>query len=94
MNTDDFCSEKALAGYPAMVEFLCTEVGFKTSKSTISKLGAPSINDQLPPEERLPIIGYWGLLPIAMPSGLRAWAWRRARKSRTPKMPAVASLEI
>ncbi len=87
MNADDLSGEKVLTGYTAMVEFLCTEVGFKTSKSTLSKIGAPSINDQLAPEERLPIIGYWGPLPIATPSGLRAWAWRRARKSAQLPQP-------
>jgi len=86
MNSSDFAGKKVLTGYPSMAEFL-TSHGFETSKSTLSKLGAPSVREQLPPDERLPIVGYWGVLPTAIPDELLAWAWRRTTH---PKMPDTA----
>ncbi len=88
MNSSDFAGEKVLAGYPCMAEFLNSH-GFETSKSTLSKLGAPSVREQLPADERLPIVGYWGVLPTAIPKELLAWAWRRLRPTH-PKMPDTA----
>jgi hypothetical protein len=73
--------ETLLAGYAAMAGFL-TGCGLKISKSTLSKLGAPSVNKALPTAERLPIRGYWGNLPIAKPTDLFEWARRRLRPSR------------
>src|SRR5712671_1007611 len=88
MNSSDFAGKKVLTGYPSMAEFL-TSHGFETSKSTLSKIGAPSVREQLPPDERLPIVGYWGVLPTAIPEELLAWAWRRLRQTH-PKMPDTA----
>jgi hypothetical protein len=84
--------EPLLAGYAAMSDHL-TARGFRTSKSTLSKLGAPSANAELPADERLPIEGYWGILPIAKPSRLIDWAYRRLRPSRGEPSPIVASAE-
>jgi len=92
MNNDiNPADETLLPGYGAMARFL-TERGLKTSRSTLCKLGAPSINAQLPADERFPIEGYWGVLPIAKPSRLLSWAWRRLRPSRSePPQPSIAA---
>ena len=85
--------ETLLSGYTAMAGFL-TEKGLKTSKSTLSKLGAPSVNEELPPDERLPIEGYWGVLPTVKPSRLLEWAFKRMRPSRSePPSPMAASAQ-
>jgi hypothetical protein len=86
-NLDD---EPLLAGYGAMARCL-TEHGFKTAKSTLSKIGAPSAKDELPAAERLPIEGYWGILPVANPTRLIEWARSRLSSSRRALSPVVAS---
>jgi hypothetical protein len=70
--------EQVIVGYPAMAEFLRGE-GFKYSRSTLTKIGSPALSRELPPDQRLPIIGHSGPFPVAFPSGLRDWAWRRIR---------------
>jgi hypothetical protein len=78
---DNPATETLLAGYGRMARFL-TDHGFPTSKSTLSKIGAPSVREQLPEEERLPVEGYWGVLPLAKPSRLLKYAWARMRQTR------------
>jgi hypothetical protein len=73
--------EPLLAGYEAMACFL-TDHGLDTTKSTMSKKGAPSVNAELPAAERFPIEGYWGILPVVKPDRLLDWALRRLRPSR------------
>jgi hypothetical protein len=91
---DNLGDETLLAGYGAMARFLTEERGLKTSKSTLSKLGAPSVNAGLPEDERLPIEGYWGILPTVKPSRLLEWAWRRLRPSRSePPLRIAASAQ-
>jgi hypothetical protein len=85
--------ETLLAGYGEMAQYL-TGRGFRTAKSTLQKIGAPSVNAGLPEDERLPIEGYWGILPTAKPSHLLEWAWRRLRPSRSqPPLPIAASAQ-
>jgi hypothetical protein len=66
----DSIDEKPLCGYDQLAEFL-TDNGFRISRSWISKVCSPSIN--CGPQ----IEGYWGKLPMVLPS--RAIAWARAR---------------
>jgi hypothetical protein len=63
-------SEKLIAGYRALAEFLTSE-GFPTSHSTMTKYCSPAINTG-PAKE-----GYWGKLPLFSPS--RALEWARSR---------------
>jgi len=94
MNDQNNLGDKPLlAGYVAMARFLTTQ-GLTTSKSTLSKLGAPSVNEGLLADEKLPIEGYWGILPTAKPDRLLEWAWRRLRPSRSqPPLPIAASAQ-
>lgn len=68
--------EHVIVGYAAMAECLRGD-GFKYSRSTLTKIGSPALSRELPADQRLPIIGYSGPYPVARPSELRDWAWRR-----------------
>ncbi len=68
MATD--ASEKFIAGYRALAEFLTGE-GFPVSQSTMTKYCSPKI-DIGPPKE-----GYWGKLPLFSPT--RSLEWARSR---------------
>jgi hypothetical protein len=84
--------EPLLAGYEEMAACLTERAGLKISKSTLQKLGAPSIREALPVEERLPIEGYWMKLPVVKPDRLLDWALRRLRPSRNePPPPSIAA---
>jgi hypothetical protein len=87
---NDLDDEPLLAGYAAMARCL-TKHGFKTAKSTLSKIGAPSAKDELPAAERLPVEGYWGILPVANPTRLIEWARSRLSSSRRALSPVAAS---
>jgi hypothetical protein len=63
-------SEKPIMGYGALAAFL-TDNEFPIAPSTITKYCSPKI-DKGPPKE-----GYWGKLPIFLPS--RALKWARSR---------------
>ena len=69
-DTDTQTQEKPLAGFKPLAEFL-TDAGFPTSASTMAKYCSPGVN--IGP----PVAGYWGRLPMFLPS--RALAWARAR---------------
>jgi hypothetical protein len=71
MNTE----EKPLCGYGPAAKFLTGE-GYRTSKSTLSKICSPAVNSG--PQ----IEGYWGKFPIFLPSRLIAWARARVRPGR------------
>jgi hypothetical protein len=89
-------SEGVIVGYSAFAEFLRGE-GFKYSRSTLTKIGSPAFSRELPPDQRLPIIGYSGPYPAARPSELRDWGWRRIRpvgRDPAPVEPASAPQEV
>jgi hypothetical protein len=69
---EDAMTEKLLVGYRQLAEFL-TAAGFPTSKSTMSKYCAPSLNIGPPVE------AYWGKLPAFRPSRSLEWARQRLR---------------
>jgi hypothetical protein len=88
---DNAGDEPLLAGYGAMARYL-TGKGLRTGKSTLQKRGAPSVNDALPPAERFPIKGYWGVLPVTEPRLLLDWALRQLHPSRSEPPPSPAPL--
>jgi hypothetical protein len=63
-------SEKLIAGYGPLAEFLTGE-GFPTSPSTMTKYCSPKINIG-PPRE-----GKWGNRPLFLPSRVLEWARSR-----------------
>jgi len=80
MNANDLSGEKVLTGYTAMVESL--------HRGRLQNIAVNSFKDWCAVDQRSTgarrassDYRIWGPLPIATPSGLRAWAWRRARKS-------------
>jgi hypothetical protein len=71
-------------GYGPLAKFL-TSKGFPISKSSLQKLGMPSVN-QGPPSE-----GFWGILPVFGQDLALAWARSRIgprRRKATDAPPA------
>jgi len=75
MNTVD--QEKPIAGHRALAEFL-TDHGYRTSHSTIARYCSPKISTGPPVE------GYWGRLPLFLPSRALKWCHQRCEFDRNP----------
>jgi hypothetical protein len=67
--------ERLIAGYGELADFL-TDQGFKISRSTVTKICAPSVATGPPCE------GYFGRYPIFRPSRSLSWAKARLRPSK------------
>jgi hypothetical protein len=72
---DSVENEELLMGYGPLAKFLTSRC-FPISKSSLQKIGRPSVN-QGPPVE-----GYWGNLPAFRPSRALEWARSRIRPTR------------
>jgi hypothetical protein len=70
-------NEVLIPGYGPLAAHL-TAAGYRISRSTLQKNGAPSAGGG-----DLPIEGYWGGLPMFRPSQALAWARNRMTPSRS-----------
>ena len=85
MDIQETVEEKPIAGYAALAKLL-TDEGYPTSRSTVTKYCAPSVNIGPPVES------YWGKLPIFKPSRVLAWARGRLKPAGAARSrPAVTS---
>jgi hypothetical protein len=78
MDTVD--QEKPIAGHRALAQFL-TEQGFPLSHSSVAKYCSPAINTGPPIE------GYWGRLPLFLPSRSLKWARSRVQPAKYTHIP-------
>jgi hypothetical protein len=70
--------EPVITGYAALTEFF-NKHGYRTARSTLTKMGSPAINTGPPVE------GYYGKFPIFKPSRALQWARDRGRQPCVPK---------
>jgi hypothetical protein len=65
--------EPVITGYAALTEFM-NKHGFRTSRSTLTKICSPAVNSGPPVE------GYYGKFPMFRPSRTLQWARNRGRR--------------
>jgi hypothetical protein len=78
MDTVD--QEKPIAGHRALAEFL-TDQGYRTSHSTMARYCSPKISTGPPVE------GYWGRLPLFLPSRALKRAQDRVQPAKYTHIP-------